>query len=126
MPNRNGWGPVGRGAMTGQGRGSCGGGDAQTDGPPRGFGWGRGRGGGGRGWRHRGASPSAAETSRRRPRIALAGLVPQSVESENRYRAALKREAQSLEQRLDELKSRLQELLELDRPVPGRAGEEQN
>ena len=57
MPGGDGRGPMGRGAMTGWGRGPCG----EQDGAPfarggnreQGQGFGRGVGGGGRGWRNR-------------------------------------------------------------------------
>ena len=60
MPQRNGIGPMGRGPMTGRGRGACYGETTPDDrrgrpdgwGPGRGRGIGAGAGGGGRGWRH--------------------------------------------------------------------------
>jgi hypothetical protein len=85
MPGRNGMGPMGQGPMTGGGRGWCGGAAQQMDLPQRGPGF----------------------------RMGLAAGFPTGL-SKDQELAALKWQAQSLEQALGNMKSRIQEL---DKPT---------
>ena len=124
MPGGDGTGPMGQGPMTGGGRGWCVGATPQVEMPqgrPRlGMGWGRGRGGG---WRHRNwfnatglTGWQRAQMSWPRPDVAF----PTAVSNEQ-FLAALKQQAQGLEQTLGELKSRIQAL---DKPAPDTSQKE--
>jgi len=113
MPGRNGMGPMGQGAMTGGGRGWCGGANTRDDLPPRGRGLGRGNGRGG-GWRHRHCYYATGLTGWQRAQIGSPGLgAPPAARKQEL--AVLKQQAAGLEQALGELKSRIQEL---DKPAP--------
>lgn len=80
MPNFNGMGPDGRGAMTGRGLGPCGGGRAWEPGCGRGRGFGMGRGygrgmgyagGRGMGWAAVGYGPGGVDSASANMRVAL-------------------------------------------------------
>jgi hypothetical protein len=103
--------------MTGQGRGRCGGGNARGEMPPGGPGFGMGRGGGrGGGWRHRHGHDATSVPGCQRDQMgwpeAGAGFTP--ARSREQELAALKQQAESLQQTLADLNSRIQEL---DRPT---------
>ncbi len=113
MPARDGMGPMGRGAMTGRGMGWCRDADAREEMPTRGQGFGFGRGGGrGGGWRHRHLfhATGLAGLPRAQPGMPSQGVGSPPTLSKEQYLAELTQQAESIEQALSELKSRIQEL----------------
>jgi len=116
-------GPVGQGPMTGRGMGWCGGANVLPDTPQGGPGFGRGRGGGhGGGWRHRHQFHATGLTGWQRAQMGWPGPAGSlAALSREQELAALRQQAERLEQTLGELKSRMQEL---DNPTPDATGKE--
>ena len=104
-------GPMGHGAMTGGGRGWCGGANTRDELPPRGpgLGLGLGNGRGGGGGRHRHCYHATGLTGGQRAQLGWPGLESRRATVTEQL-AVLKWQGASLEQALGELKSRLQEL----------------
>jgi len=104
--------------MTGGGRGWCGDAATRMEMPQRGSGFGTGRGNGcGDGWRHRHCFHATGLTGWQRAQMAWPGTAPgfSTALSKEQELAALRQQAQSLEQALGELRSRIQKM---DRPAP--------
>jgi hypothetical protein len=122
MPGRNGMGPWGQGPMTGRRMGRCGGAGSRAN-MPRGPGLGPAHGGGrGEAWRHRIRHHAAGLEGGQRdevgwpwPGVGFPPALPREQEL-----AALKRYVASLEETLNKLKARIQQIEE---PAP-KAGKE--
>jgi len=118
-------GPMGRGPMTGRGRGWCGGAGTAVNMPQRGRGPGMARGGGwGGGWRHRywyyeTGLPGWQRASMGGPGLGGWALGPFSREQEL---VALKEEAVDLGQTLDGLNARIRELEKPTDTTPAAEG----
>ena len=115
MPGRDGTGPMGHGPMTGGGRGPCGGTAPPREPPQGGAGRGLGRGGG---WRRRHGFRANDLTGRQRGQKRRSGAGSTSADSASKERelAALRQQAESLEQALSDLKSKIRDL---DGPARG-------
>ena len=98
MPFRDGTGPLGKGPRSGRGAGPIVPGNTNCMGRE----FGRGFGGGGRGRRNRFGAPGTAETTS----VANASAMV----TDKREIAALKEQAESLQNTLDQMRNRIEEL----------------
>jgi len=113
MPRGDRTGPMGMGPMTGRGFGYCAGYPTpgyMNPGPGYGLGMGRGWGGGGRGWRHMYYATGVPGWARFG--YAEPGAVPPPFGAPTREQEkdALKAQAEMLQQQLDNISQRLEEL----------------
>lgn len=114
MPRGDGTGPRGMGPMTGRAAGFCAGYSAPgymspTGGRAFGGGWGRGGAGGGRGWRHMYCATGLPGWARAEVGPAY-GFSPAPTWTKEQEVEALRAQARSMEEAIESVNQRLQEL----------------